>query len=428
MKNLQNFKGPLQRLNLPVVFICLTLAGCSGFSKGITEAILEQEQEDTRKCSIYGRSFTGLEEYLASQGVSGQEDKILKVLMVHGIGTHQPGYSTELLENLLIAMQLPKMQEKVKNITLSNPIYPDQELGNLRISRHFNNTHDKEMLFYELTWDPIVEVEKRQIDFDNSHEMIYKRAALNSELKHFINDTVPDVVMYYGKDRDKIQSSVGQSLCWMLSDSWDTLPEGTAYCDPSSEGSLEQVNDDYVFITHSLGSRITADALQLISHYIKQQGLEKQAALLKMKSINLFMLSNQLPLLQLGQPNPDVYNQIEEICSAEAPQADKRLFQETKLIAFSDPNDLFSYAITNDFLEQKIDSRICPVLTNVLLNVAQVSSVMSITELANPMQAHTGYIKDERVIELLVKGLHSAPPSPMINDRCDWIETLPEGL
>ncbi len=52
-----------------------------------------------------------------------------------------------------------------------------------------------------------------------------------------------------------------------------------------------------------------------------------------------------------------------------------------------------------------MDSRLCPEMTNVILNVAKVINVLGFCELANPMKAHNGYQIDERVIGLISKGL-----------------------
>jgi hypothetical protein len=258
------------------VFLVLTLAapltGCAGFAKGVTEAIIGEpgKKEDTRKCDVRGRSFEGLEAKLKKHEKAAREGSgdrpVLKVLMVHGIGSHQPGYSTRLSENLVMALSLNRFQEQVKEITLINPEHTYQDLGVLRVTRYLNAGGSREMIFAELTWDPIVEKEKQSISFDNSGEYSFRRAPLNNTLKEFINDTIPDVLMFNGTSRKKIHFSVSQSLCWLMSESWASLPaKTTAFCDGNSPTSLNRINDDFVFITHSLGSRITVDALQWIA-------------------------------------------------------------------------------------------------------------------------------------------------------------------
>ena len=137
------------------------------------------------------------------------------------------------------------------------------------------------------------------------------------------------------------------------------------------------------------------------------------------------MLSNQLPLLQLGQPPPVVHGRIDEICGPGAPRSSERLFGETHLVAVSDPNDLFSYAIPSRFLDDYLDSRLCPTLTNVILNVAKVQNLFG-GEFANPLAAHTEYDNDDRVIGLITKGIGNNHVDPTITKRCSWLETVPE--
>ncbi len=413
--------------------LCALVTGCAGFARGVTEALMDDKgavQNDPRKCFVRGRAFPGLEAYMQQQeleaGRGVVDRRLLKVLMVHGIGTHQPGYATRLAENLARALVLPQVQEKYKVIALSHPKYPGG-LGTLRVSRYFNTATGRELLFYELTWDPIINAAKETIAFDNSGDYAFRRTAINNSLKLFVNDTVPDVVLYYGQHRDQIQRSVGQSLCWMMSDTWQTLPEsGSAFCDPASPETLDRFGDDYAFITHSLGSRVTTDALQEIAVQGKADpGFSRRLAVLMEKTFPVFMLSNQLPLLRLGQAEPAVHGQIQEICAPGAPRAGERLFRETRLIAFSDPNDLFSYAIPPDFLDRHIDSRLCPALTNVILNVAPLSNLFGLGEIANPMAAHTEYDKDERVIGLIVHGIGHDQVAPVVAERCEWLEAVP---
>jgi hypothetical protein len=107
-----------------LVLTIALLSGCSSISKGITQAYLEQETEDTRECWITGRSFDGLDSLfqVENEPASGTSvsDK-LKVLMVHGIGNHAPGYSRRLQDGLVEEFGFENMDETIKTITLSHP-------------------------------------------------------------------------------------------------------------------------------------------------------------------------------------------------------------------------------------------------------------------------------------------------------------------
>jgi hypothetical protein len=59
-------------------------------------------------CSKAGRPLTIKRRFAAIRplGQSGPEQPILKVIMVHGVGTHVPGYSARLSANLAQALGL----------------------------------------------------------------------------------------------------------------------------------------------------------------------------------------------------------------------------------------------------------------------------------------------------------------------------------
>lgn len=423
----------IRSCRLTVLCIAISLlSGCAGFGRGVTEALLGDngKETDSRQCAIRGRPFDGLNHYLAQQTPPTADDagRTLMVLMVHGIGSHQPGYATRLAENLARSLSLNRTQEKFKEFQLIHPDYPGETLGTLRVSAFLNADDSQEMNFFELTWDPIVEEEKQTISFDNSGEYAFRRTTINNTLKLFVNETVPDVLMYNGQFRERAQISVTQAICHMMSDNWDSLPEnGESFCDPTSANNLDRLQDDFVFITHSLGSRITADALQRIATLAQKiPALADKFELLQNKRFNVFMLSNQLPLLQLGQEKPEITGQIGNICTASGARYNERLFKETQFVAFSDPNDLFSYAIPPKFMDEYMDSRLCPSLTNVILNIAPITSLLGMGEFANPIKAHTSYDNDERVLGLLTRGIGNDDVDPLVKERCEWLEAIPD--
>ena len=77
------------------------------------------------------------------------------------------------------------------------------------------------------------------------------------------------------------------------------------------------------------------------------------------------MLSNQLPMLQLGRKLPEVTGQWDAYCRADGEHYNSRVLSETSIIAFSDPNDILSYVIPQGFVDQYIDPRLCADTTNI---------------------------------------------------------------
>jgi hypothetical protein len=417
--------------------LLLLLAGCQSFARGVTEAVLEGTQgpaEDTRNCEIEGRPFPGIEPYLEAQDKlppfteGGVDDRPeVKVLYVHGIGTHDPGHGTALRQNLANALGLDARAPRPKRIVIAHPQFPNQDLGEINVTRLTDEGRRRDLLFYELTWSPITRPDKELIAFDKEQEYVLRRAGINQALRSFVNDIAPDPLAYAGEKREPILVSVGQSICWAVSRNWSELPELTenTWCGPELPGIGSRVTmDDFVLITHSLGSRATLDAMQrLVNQPLgADPRLKRISDQFATRDLQVFMLSNQLPLLEAGREGQQVTGQIDAYCGPGAAKPGQ-FFERTQLVAFSDPNDIMSYPVPDRFAERHIDSRLCPSVTNVTINVAAVSSFFGLGEAANPLAAHTGYDADERVGALLARGAGHPRVAPVVAQRCTFRAT-----
>jgi len=402
------------------------MEGCASFGKGVVQGLLEDaEEKDTRACQIWSKGFAGIDANI------GRKEGRTKVLMIHGVGHHIPGYSTILLEGLGRELDLTVMESPYKELTLSGPKNSNKDLGSLRLNRLLSKDKTRELLFYELTWSSITQVEKEVLEYDNSGQHSFRRAKVNDLLKKFTNDIISDPMIYLGDKREDILISVGQSFCWMISHGWSDFPSGVHRpCDLFTPDTFKNAEkDDYIFISHSLGSRITIDALQRLAGLLNNKelqneypGLEKLHHVLQDRVITTFMLSNQLPLLQLGRSLPDVIHEYEIYCSPKGSKYAERFANQTHIVAFSDPNDLLSYSIPVGFKDKYLDSRMCTAVSNISINVANVVNIFGFSEVANPIEAHTGYDHDERVVALLAHGLANKNMPPIIEKRCKWIE------
>lgn len=427
----------MNRVTPKIILLLLTafiLNGCGGFAKGVTEAVLERKTEDTKKCEITGKAYGGVRQSLFSQGQVGST-KITKVIMVHGISKHSPGYSTRFREKLVTELGLNVVSSDYKEILIRRKGFLEknnelEKLGVIRVTRHSNHEKTQEMLFYELTWSEITDPDKAKLAFDDSGEYSFKRANANRVMKIFFNDTIPDMMAYRGNSRDAINHSVSQASCWAFSGGWQDLPsDGAHFCDMTkNDFSKTILEDDYFFVTHSLGSRIVIDTLSLPAIWSKQmegsdENIQHFLEVLKQKEFTVYMLANQLPLLQLGTNEPSVIGKSKKYCSITAPEHDKRIFTKLNMIAFSDPNDILSYPIPPRYADKNIDSRLCSQIVNVNINVTEVEDVFGL-EFANPLLAHTGYEKDDRVVALIADGLERNRMNKLISEKCRWIETI----
>lgn len=426
-----------------VLAAIVLLSGCASFGEGLGRGLLSgmQGDPDTEHgaCEISGAPFGGIEAALRSQdgqGAIGQtpaaERRVVKIMMVHGIGSHFPGYSGRTVANLAAALGLDVSAPQIKSKDLPDATNPGQSMGTLTVQRLTNASRQRELLIYELTWSRISDPARASLRFDTAQVHSRNRARLNQIGKSFVNDVLVDPLVYVGVGRERILTVVQQSLCWIYSTDWEGFPEQTAICsddDPRLGSRVGQ--DSFFFITHSLGSRILLDALETTAENLaKQQDPNPRATAfrtaLQDHTATVFMLANQLPLLQAGFPPVPVTGQIAAFCSPQGGSFDQRMLAQTQVVAFSDPNDLLSFPIPDDFVRYGIDSRLCPQVANVSLNIARASNVFSGDGFANPLTAHTEYNNDARVIGLIAGGLGQPETVAAVADRCDWMQVKEE--
>ncbi len=102
----------------------------------------------------------------------------------------------------------------------------------------------------------------------------------------------------------------------------------------------------------------------------------------------------------------------------------ERILAKLSIFAFSDPNDVLSYPIPPKFDDEYLDSRLCPKVTNIAINIAKPISLFGLGEIANPAAAHSDYEHDERVIALIARGIGRENTADIVKDRCSWLETV----
>ena len=117
------------------------------------------------------------------------------------------------------------------------------------------------------------------------------------------------------------------------------------------------------------------------------------------------------------RPPSPVTEQIADYCGNGA-RANQRILGNLRIIAVSDPNDILSYPVRNDFARTTLDSRLCTNLVNVSINVATEKDLFGATNFADPLTAHTGYLEDPRVVQLITEGVHEHDGKPPGN--CRW--------
>lgn len=398
------------------------LAACTTLEHDLAAEVVDSGTKELKRCEVNGFAYQGLAQDIKKAP--------LKILMIHGVGTHHPGYSRLLQEKLAAKLGLEVQSRLPKNIYLQNPVAPKVPIGNLRVTLWESLNAQRQMLFYELTWSEITTPYKKIIAFDTTEQYAEFRVPFNNEMKAFLDNVLPDPMIYLVDRHDLILNSSRQALCWMLKTNWQNIPDKQEQiCNLSIEQEVKFLADEnIVFMTHSLGSEILSDTLMVIADKISdnevmlRQSYKFSQALAKLqnKEINLFMMANQLPILKIDQPLPRVHNQIRDYCRINGKKYAKRLFKATNFIAFSDPNDILSYSIPQGFADKYIDSRVCPKVTNVSVNVAPEISAFGFG-IVNPVTAHTYYERNPKVIDLMTQGTNGFAEDGFLSQQCRWV-------
>ncbi len=147
------------------LFLSLVLmpfvGGCASVAEGVTRGLMSDsgEKVDTRSCDVSGYTFKGLEPYMVRQENYSSGDgnpethPTLKVLMIHGIGNHDTGYSTRLSTNMARELKLDYREPNFKKIDLQHPLVAgDKQLGHVTVTRLIHNKAIPGFHFYYKIW------------------------------------------------------------------------------------------------------------------------------------------------------------------------------------------------------------------------------------------------------------------------------------
>ncbi len=405
------------------LFLLLLLCGCASFGRGLMQGFMEEQNKKKNdvSCTLISSGFPGLQRV---------KESVIKVLLVHGIGNHTPGHSMAFMLDISKKMGMDELVSPYKQIQMRNK--DGDAVGILRVYRFSNAKTGKSVIFYEQTWSQITEPFKKKLSYDNTKEYAFHRAKINEDLKKYLNETLPDSSIYLGPIGDRMLASSVQSFCWMSHFTFDQLPNNAdRTCTTHPEDALQSLqNENFAFITNSLGSRIAIDSLQLIAEKMQMKTTDKATVealkALQNKEITIFMLANQLPLLQMGKKPPRHQGEEKAFCIPDGLKYDERLFKKLYVVAISDPNDLLSYGLQPESVDSYLDSALCPEVSNVSITTVPTFD-LGIGELANPLSAHTQYQSNPYVLDLIVEGLENNYTSPQIEDKCRWIHLQEKG-
>jgi len=351
-------KSPLYKCC--TILIALILAGC--VSTNNIKTIYNQHNE--------ARPFDGLVDAINAS----QSD--VNIMFLHGMDGYasrdnrvDPCFVTDDVRN---AYGLAPASYPFPGHTCSNTFRVDNKNIQLRA----------------LHWSDLTLSRKWRLEsIDADPNMASNRAGVTNMVRqHLINDGFSDALMYTGVYREPIIQRVIDNIQEM------------------NEAQPGAIN---IFITFSLGSSILLDAIEELEKRGSGKLLEGRVEL-------VYMLANQVPLINLGteklkksQPialsEPGPYRYLEKVLNTTALKAEEK--PKVRVIAFTDPNDLLSYPLDASSMGNLQD-----VYVNVAVSVAQRTYYIPFLKefsVVNYFEAHTGYVYNDSVRQLLLYGYHS---------------------
>ena len=114
-------------------------------------------------------------------------------------------------------------------------------------------------------------------------------------------------------------------------------------------------------------------------------------------------------------------NQLLNHLYLEANDANSKLFVNPNGKESTSVDDEDATVTITAFIDEYIDSRICPSVTNVSINIASEISAFGVG-MVNPITAHTGYDNDERVINIISNGTSHIKENKTFSERCRFYE------
>lgn len=252
-----------------------------------------------------------------------------------------------------------------------------------------NNTFsvgNKNVQLTSLHWNDLTSLRKSDLaSIDNDPNLAENRAGMTKIIRQeLINDGFSDALMYTGVYRKPIINRVINNLKKM------------------NDAQPDAIN---IFITFSLGSSILVDT-------IKELEKRNELKLLKNKVEMVYMLANQIPLINLGtqeintlfkvkSTTPSQYSQLEKVLNIPV-NLEKSEDPKIRVVAFTDPNDLLSYPLDPDSM-----GNLKNMYVNAAVSIAKKTYYLPFFKqygVVNYLEAHTGYVHNPTVNNLLLYG------------------------
>jgi hypothetical protein len=324
----------------------------------------------------------------------GPETPEVDVLVIHGMGTHTDTWVRSIVDQLTAALGFPTPA----TLPAADPLQHGAKLYRYELMSSNRRLHINAVL-----WSPVTSTAKATLCYDVEQATSLctdptkfstdKRAWANDLIKsQIMDDRLSDVTFYLNEEggrqiRDAIQDALLRSL--------------------SAEGmSLEALSADAIptaktaplfIISESLGSKIVVDSLK---EFERRRQTEEFANKTRGNIHTLFLLANQIPILNLGVDTSAGgtarYPHLDDFAIARNAYRNPRLPDvPLHVVAFSDPNDIFSYQLAQDAILKEH-----AIISNVV--VSNDHTILGLYE--NPDNAHTCYLQNSPMANAIARG------------------------
>jgi hypothetical protein len=337
-------------------------------------------------------SFAGIADAFKSTAANPNPE--VDVLLVHGMGNHDKAWIPIMVAPLAVALGFGS------SITLPTP----EDLPNgAELYQVILRDAARTLQISVVLWSPITASAKKTLCSDlNSATTLcpdslypYKRAKLNGYIKsQILDDRLSDVTFYLGAEGgETIREAIDDAWLRSLSTGHTTLADVKNGIAPTAKGN------PLFIISESLGSKIAIDSLEEIEHL--NNNAEEFAKDVRSHVHALYLLANQIPILNLGlnapDGKPDVYAHLKTFASKRSSQRGLKSMSDTPLnvVAFSDPSDVFSYVLPD---------KAVPLKDAVISNVIISNDCILFGIYEDASNAHTKYVQNHPVANAIAHG------------------------
>jgi hypothetical protein len=393
----------------------------------------------------------------------------VRVLLVHGMRTFEPGYSALQQHGLANRLELAPAPATAAGDTVELlPVNRDydvevavgpQPLGRVALRESevrrrswVDGDGQVRLVFYELLWAPLRDDVKRRFFacFEvrpapggcpplEAEQNMDKRAPVNRWAKdNFLVDGFSDATIVLGPVGDVLRDDVGLALCMVATDvlrehGFALRQSRERRCDlgtsippadrPRANEALREA--EFFAMTHSLGSFLLMDALWTAADTVERrraQAVDEAAAtrdvaeFFLLDDATVFMRANQFALLNLARLAAICVPRAANVrCPAQSLPGVEALFEVpdafgmfTQYVAFNDVNDLLGFELPPYIAGAG--------MAGTLVNVTVQNPTWRVLGLKDPGGAHNNSDRNPAILDAMVRGFDlpadRVPPPP----------------